>query len=181
MQPGPAQPDHRNANEGQWVFWLLFGLATVGFAPCILLPAWRDYQAAVLVEQIQAGEVARLESDLERQRQLADALRSEPSVIARAAQRELEYTRPGEIRVDVNPAPVAEHAPVAASGTVQPPAPPAPIRRVLAWLPPLNYDAVFCDPPTRMVIMVMSGGVLLAAFALFPPGREGAEPSTLEL
>ncbi len=178
MQPGSAQSDHQPPTDGRWVFWLLFGLAVVGFAPCILLPAWRDYQAAVLVEQCEQAEVQRLERETDRQRQLADALRSDPSVIARAAQRELEYTRPGEIPVEVYPAPNAGAEPNGAAAVVVPPEPPAVVKRLVAALPRLDYDAVFCHPPTRRVIMVMSAGVLLSAFALFPPRRDSTNRAT---
>lgn len=163
------------AREGRWVFWMLFAMAVIGFAPCVLLPAWRDYQNACLVEQYEQAAMDRMNESLDRQRRLAEALRSDPSVMARAAQRELEYTRPGEQRITVVPAdPVVDADEMGAAVVPEPIPPPAPVRWLVRSLPALDYDAVFCDPSTRAIVILLCGGVLTAAFALFPPHRRGA-------
>ncbi len=163
------------AREGRWVFWMLFAMAVIGFAPCVLLPAWRDYQNARLVEQYEQAALDRMNESLDRQRRLAEALRSDPSVMARAAQRELEYTRPGEQRITVVPTdPGVDVEDAGAAVTPEPIAPPAPVHWLVRSLPPLDYDAVFCDPSTRAIVILLCGGVLTAAFALFPPHRRGS-------
>ncbi len=156
--------------EGRWVFWMLFAMAVVGFAPCVLLPAWRDYQNARLVEQYEQSALERMKESLDRQRKLAEALRSDPSVMARAAQRELEYTRPGEQRITVVPSdPAVDVEDGCTAPALEPIPPPAPVRWLASRLPALDWDAVFCDPPTRAIVILLCGGVLTAAFALFPP------------
>ena len=178
--PGYVQPesDEHPSAGGGWVFWLLFALAVTAFAPCVILPAWRDYQATRRVEQLEQVEVQRMQAGLDRQRRLADALRSDPSVITRAAQRELGYTKPGELWVDVTPSDLMPDAPAPQAQVVTPVEPPAPLKWLTGCLPALDYDAVFCDPSTRAIIMTMSGGVLMAAFALFPPRRRAGAPPT---
>jgi len=159
----------RPERADRWVFWLLFSLAAAAFAPCVIVPVWLDCQETRQAEQRQLADVRRAQSEVDRQRRLAEALRSDPAVIARAAQRELEYTIPGQLRVDISPSPVSPQSDAvepSASAASDPPIPPAPIP-----LPKLNYRAIFCDPPTRTVITLMSGGLLLAAFILFPPRR----------
>jgi cell division protein FtsB len=163
------------AREGRWVFWALFAMAVIGFAPCVLLPAWRDYQNARLVEQYEQAALDRMNESLDRQRRLAEALRSDPSVMARAAQRELEYIRPGEQRITVVPTePLMDAESDESTVAPAPIAPPAPVRWLVRNLPALDYDAVFCDPSTRAIVILLCGGVLTAAFALFPPHRRGS-------
>ena len=178
--PGSVQPelDEQPSAGGGWVFWLLFLLAVTAFAPCVILPAWRDYQATRRVEQLEQAEVRRMQAGLDRQHRLADALRSDPSVITRAAQRELGYTKPGELWVDVTPSELTPEAPAPQAQAVTQVEPPAPLSWLTRRLPALDYDAVFCDPSTRAIIMTMSGGVLMAAFALFPPRRRTGPPPT---
>jgi hypothetical protein len=177
MTPTEQQPegDSSAPREGGWVFWALFAMAMVGFAPCVLVPAWRDYQETRLVKQYEQATLDRMKESLADQRNLAEALRSDPSVMARAAQRELEYTRPGEQRVVVIPAERATEADeTEPTFTPEPVPPPAPVRWLVRLLPPLDYDAVFCDPSTRGIIILLCGGVLAAAFVLFPPYRRGS-------
>jgi hypothetical protein len=161
----------RPERADRWVFWLLFTLAAVAFAPCVIVPVWLDYGETRQAEQRQLDEVRRAQAEVDRQRRLAEALRSDPAVIARAAQRELEYTIPGQLQVDVAPdraSPQDEAVDPAESAAADPPIPPLPIAR---YLPKLNYRAVFCDPQTRLLIALMSGGLLVTAFVLFPPRR----------
>ena len=49
----------------------------------------------------------------------------------------------------------------------EPVRPPAFLAGVLAVLPALDYDAVFCDDDTRTLVMGMSLGLVVFAFVVF--------------
>jgi hypothetical protein len=156
------------------VFWMLITLSIMGFAPCMILPAWRDYQRADLTERTRAAEVAEATADIDRQRRRLDAVHNDPGVVSRLAQRELEYHHPGEVSIPVSAvmepeAPRHLHA-------LQPIDPPAPVARVLALAPQRNYDNLFCASPTRETIMALSIGLFVAAFVIFWP-RPRPQPS----
>lgn len=166
--PGPEEP----TSSTGLVFWLLIGLAAAGFAPCVVLPIWREYQAVALVAQIEERQTATMRLAVERQRETLEAIRTDPGVAARLAQRELGYRRPGEQRVDVPGVPTAFESPSAPP--LEPVSPPQVVSRMVAHLPPADFDSIFCREPTRTVVMLLSGGVAVAAFVLCPaPRRTG--------
>lgn len=170
---GPSQADPTAPSDeqpGGALFWVLIALAAIVFAPCVILPAWRDYQSVARVEQQVRADVQRAEAEVERQRLRADALRRDPAVIARVAQRELGYSKPGEVSVALGTTPPSDTAtppPV----SWEPIEPPPMVAGLVRRLPPFDYDAVFCDGPTRAIIMVLAGGLVVAAFVLYPPRR----------
>ncbi|MFQ5412909.1 MAG: hypothetical protein ACE5E6_00480 [Phycisphaerae bacterium] len=210
---------------GAIVFWLLVVLAMTAFTPCVLLPAWRAYEAAYRAEHAAAHRRAALERLIEREQRTLDAIRTDPAAVARLAKRDLGYRDPREAAMSwpvvptIAPASVRRtqygvspavlntrpHTGVVTAATATPStragaapdqparvtparvrsaveasaddpaagdaravAPmPAPLAAAVSHLPDLDYDAVFCDPPTRRVVMVMSVAVLVTAFALF--------------
>jgi hypothetical protein len=81
----------------------------------------------------------------------------------------LHYSGRGEKVVAVsmrNDDPAEETAP-----TITPVEPPPPIARFLEKLPEADYDRLFCQGQTRTILMCLSGGLVLAALALFPARR----------
>jgi cell division protein FtsB len=166
--PDPAAPSDERA--GSAMFWVLIALAAAAFAPCVILPAWRDYQSVARVEQQVRADVQRAAGELERQRRRADALRRDPAVIARVAQRELGYSKPGHVSVNLGLTPPPDAA-ILSPVSLDPIEPPPILAGLVRRLPSLNYDAVFCDGPTRAIIMVLAGGLVMAAFVLYPPRR----------
>jgi len=145
---------------------ILMGLAT--FTPCVVLPEWREYQALRLVEQAERHRLDSMQRVLDRERKLLEAMQSDPAVIARIAQRDLHFRRPGDTSVSVL-------APFTATVLQEPfvpkpTEPPVALARVRSYLPNFNYDALFCDDRTRLVIMVMSIGLIVTAIALFSSG-----------
>ena len=157
------------------MFWLLLALALAGFLPGVLLPSWRDYQAVALAAQREARPVAAQRESLQRARRAVEAIRTDPAVAARLAQRELAYVRLGETQVEV---PGVEITAVLVSyepEPVMPVKPPPPVAGMLGRLPRADYDAVFCEKPARTILMALSGGVLLAAFVLCPPGTRRSQ------
>jgi hypothetical protein len=59
----------------------------------------------------------------------------------------------------------------------QPVRPPAWVDRATAWLPDFNYDAVFCDPATRPIVMLMSVSAIVVAVVLFRPREPRTAPA----
>jgi len=161
--------DFASDGAAPWVFWFLLGLAFAAFIPCIVLPEWRDYQAARVAEEAVARENARIRTELSRQRQVLEAVRSDPAVMERMARRELAYAKPGEVAAPRLSLEVEE--PPERAELIEAPAPPAPIERILTWMPFAADDNIFCDPSTRLLIMALSGGLVVTAFVLFPPRR----------
>lgn len=157
--------------NGAAVFWFLIILGVGAFSPCILLPEWRNYQAAKVAEQREQHRLDTLRGVLDRERRQLDAIHNDPTVVARLAQRDLGFHRPGEIMVTV---PVENADRFAGLGDLdgeefvpKPVAPPAWFSRATWWLPDLDYDAIFCDPSTRPIVMLMSVSIIMTAVVLF--------------
>lgn len=150
------------------VFWLLTAMGLAAFAPCILLPEWRQYQALRVAEQREHFRVEQIREEVAAEQRRLEALRSDPAVVARLARREFAFHQPGEEIVAV---PVA-HIPEAPKTFVAAPVePPAVLQRWERFLPRLNYDRLFCERETRTLIMGMSLSLILIAFALFARRR----------
>ena len=170
---GPVENLTRTASESRpsplW-FWLLVLFASAMFAPCVLVPVWKDYQAIKLAERFEIATVEKMRRDIEQQGRRLDALRTDPGAVARVAQRDLAYTRQGEFSVRVETVPVPRGNTVTTA--VQPVRPPAAVFRALSWLSiePAHLE-VFADPVLRTTVMCLSGGLILAACLIFPPRR----------
>lgn len=150
------------------MFWGLVLLGMCGLAPAILLPQWRAYQRSAVAEQLEHFRYEQMAQAVQRERQMADALRTDPALLSRIAQRELNL-RPDNVEsVPVEASAIGD----ATEPSVQEfePVPvelPVPLRRWVALLPDLNFDAVFCEAPTRTLVMAMSVGLICAALVLY--------------
>lgn len=161
---GNRQSQIDNSPRGGFVFWLLIAMGLATFTPCVLLPEWREYQALRLAEQHEQHRLDGLRRAVERERQMVDAVQSDPAVIARVAQRDLHFYRPGDTTVAVD---VPLQATNEEAFTPQAIELPRSMIRAGAYLPSFNYDAVFCDPRTRPIVMGLSVGLVLCACAIF--------------
>ncbi len=156
---------------GSVVFWMLLLMSVAAFAPCILLPEWRELQALKLAEEAESFRVERMQERVDREERLLDAVRSDPVLVARLAQRELGLRVPHE---NTMPLPGTSRANDTIPNTVV--ADPGdkvladiPLRAVkpgAVW-PDLMWDRIFFDDRTRPLIMAMSIGLALIAFGLF--------------
>jgi hypothetical protein len=96
-QQSSSAPAHRGGDGGaSLVFWLLIALALAVFTPCMILPAWREYQAAELIERTRLGEVAAARAQLASLQRQLHGVREDPMVLARLARRELRAHAPDE-------------------------------------------------------------------------------------
>lgn len=155
----------RNSSApGGAVYWLLVLMGLGTFAPCVLLPEWRAYQAVRAVEMTEQQRLDNMASLVQREKNLLEGMQSDPAVIARVARRDLHFFRPGETTVPVDVPLVASTASATAVTTVD--LPPS-LARAGTYLPNFNYDALFCDPQTRRILMVFSIGLIGTAIALF--------------
>lgn len=151
-------------------FWLLVLSASAMFAPCVLVPVWKDYQAIKLAERFEVAAVEEMRRDTERQERTLDALRTDPGTVARVAQRDLAYTQRGTTSVHVQTVPMLRTR--AVTSTIDPVQLPIVVARALGWLSikPTHLE-VFADFNVRTTVMCLSGGLILAACLIFPPRR----------
>ena len=174
-QPTDPPTRARPKTPGWWMFWVLLALSAAGFVPCIILPVWRDYQWTASAIQVEEQRVASMQAEVRRLRHTAVALGTDPGVAIRAAQRELTYQRLGQQEVTIPGLPVAYATPM--QQPLVPVEPPESISRLLGYLPVADYDALFCEAPTRTLIMALCGGLLVSAFVLYSPsGRRPLDP-----
>ncbi len=166
MSPGRQRSN--TSSGGRIVYWLLILMGVGAFAPCVLLPEWRQYQAICRAEQVQRHRVEQLIRQVDKERRLLRALHSDPAVIARLARREYRFLEQGDRVVPVS-IPTDRLAP-SRQEPFQPadvPLPP-PLAKAAAYLPSgIDYDRVFCSSSTRPVIMVMSIALIGVAIVLF--------------
>jgi hypothetical protein len=147
------------------VFWSLFILGIGTLAPCVLMPEWRRYEELYVAEQTARHQVDLLTRAVEDESRRAEALRSDPMVIVRLAQRDL-----GLVRADEEPVPVAV-APVSRTAedpfTPQPPPPPELVKTLASRLPDYDYAGLFTERSSRTPLLVMSISLLVVTFLLF--------------
>lgn len=173
-----SESSHREPLSAPILFWGLLLLGTSGLAPAILLPQWRAYESTCVAEQREQHRHQRMADAVAQERRLLDGLRTDPALVERVAQRDLSVRPMGG---DIVPVSAATHVPEGGDeGFVPAPvAPPTWVQPTLARLPALDYDAVFCEPPTRTIIIVLSLGVMCTALLLY--GRSGrARPASTE-
>lgn len=151
-----------------FVAWCLLLMAIGVFAPAVLTPEWRAYQASREALQTEQHRLEALREVVERERRSLDAIQTDPSVVARIALREYGLRPLGEDLVPVSlPVDPPENEEPFVPEAVPPP---AAVARAMSYLPELNYDAVFCDEQTRLLIIAMSLGLMGVAVWL-PAGR----------
>ncbi len=164
----PERSLHPRRNVGgTFVAWVLLLMGIGTFTPCVLYPIWQSNRDLQLAQRLEQQRVAAMQSRVDHERRLLDALRNDPAVVARLARRDLGIKANNDrtVRVDVprqhsrsehvfNPRP--DFASVMAEET-----------------PPDYFDTalatVFHDAGNRRVLMVMS--VALMGVALWMPNR----------
>lgn len=163
------------------VYWVLVLMALAVFIPCLLLPEYRHLQALRAAEESHRVRVAELREEVARDRRLLDGILTDPAVVARLAQRELQFRRADERAVAVEvpeeppvprlPSPgedrdISQAGEIGEAG-VQSAAPlPQWFDDVAARIPAIDWDRLFCDPQTSSLLMSLSLGVLVVAFAI---------------
>lgn len=152
--------------RGGFVFFFLALMGVATFAPCVILPEWRDYQAARLVEQREQHRLDQLKRTVANERRRLEAMQNDPTVVARIAQRDFGFRRPDEAEVAVAVG-STEANDDGAAFVPEPVEPPAWFAQAASVLPDFDYDAVFCDERTRPIVMLMSVSLIVLAAVLF--------------
>ena len=150
------------------MFWLLAGMGVAAAAPCFLVPPIDSYRQLRELEHRQLARIKHFEELLAHQAELLEALRSDPQVIMRLAQRELNYRQPGKIAfISYTPEP-SQAAPLEQ-------APALGIEQALPnWMTlayPKYFAVVYQRDKPRKVVLAMSLGMILFAAACFNNGR----------
>ncbi len=159
------------------MFYLLSIAAMLIFAPCVLVPIWRDVQKLQQVERQDALAIAELHQQIERNNTRIKALEADPLVIERVARRELNERPADEQHIRFSAAELAAlrvNLPPELDNPLEVPPPPTPawVAWINRWLPAWAWSDLFAKSPNREMLLVMAGGLLLTAFVLYTPRAE---------
>ncbi len=164
-----AQQSVRSAPRSSAGFWFLIVLASLGFAPCILVPAWGDYAQVAGQRNLERLHTEQMQDDVAQLRRTLLRIHADPAVTARLSRRELAYRVPGDLVVPVGYHSGTEPTTLSPHPRVTPKPVPLPgwLAPIIDRLPDLEYAAVFDHEPTRRILMCLSAGPLVAALVLF--------------
>lgn len=158
------------------MFLMLSCLAFVVFAPTVVLPIIRDYGELLAEEHRLAEQIVDLDREIARREELAYAFENDAVINERLAVLDLRYKRPDEVIVSILsdtamiPAAPAAHEELAvASALLMPPDWPLWTKRAELWADEKGLIRLFLDPALRPVFLLMSCGLVIAAFVLFAP------------
>ena len=159
------------------MFYLLSLAALTIFAPCVLVPIWRDVQKLGEDERTMAGIVAQLHEQIERNDAGIQALKADPQAIDRVARRELDRQPADEQHIRWSQAALASlRLNLPREPYDAPPPPPlvvpAWVTKMSRWLPAWANSDLFAKSPNREMMLVMAGSLLLTAFVLYTPKAE---------
>lgn len=159
------------------MFILLTLLAFAIYTPATLLPIVRDHCEQLAEEQRLSARVFDLQRELGRQSSLAEAFEQDALINERLAVLDLRFEKPDEIVLPVLPprrsasSSAAEIEADFRSALRIPPAWPAWARTAEQWGQRRGLIDMFLDPSLRPIFMLMSAGLVIAAFILFAPER----------
>lgn len=155
------------------MFWVLAGMAFALFAPAVLLPLWEESRAIHAYEQARLIELARLKAERDRNDARIEALSDDPLVIERIARRERIYRPEGEQATHWSSQELASVPVKVPPGLVDEQTedlvPPSWVSRAQQWLPNWPYQKLFVKMPNRLLMLLMSAGLLVTAFVLYGP------------
>jgi cell division protein FtsB len=174
----PQQRKSTTSRPADWdpvlralLFWSFVGVALLLFAACLLLPEWRQTEQYAARLEARQRRVDELRRRVVAQERTLEALRSDPLIIARLAERELRYRRPDEEEVFLP----ASTANIVQEGMRVPEFAPAAVGYLPPWLaarlPRGSWIRVFYDSPDREVCLTMAGVLFVTAFWIYPPQR----------
>lgn len=181
-----AVPDGRPYSPlgHRMMFILLTLLAFCLYAPTTLLPVLRDYGGLLAEERRIQATIDRLEKEVRHREGLVKAFAQDAVINERLAILDLQYRKPNEVVLPVLP-------PGFAPPCLEPPKEPdwaSPLKlpnNWPAWALKAEKQAqqyglidLFLDPSLTPVLLLMSGGLAVAAFVLFAPDRREVAPSS---
>lgn len=175
FEPMPVQPIGPSPLGHRIMFALLALLAFALFAPTVVLPMIREYGAVRAEEAVLVHRCAALQDEIDHRARLIEAFAADPAVNEKLAMLDLQYRKPGEEILPVlprvyEPAPPPKYVPPPARSELLTPDdwPDWAIRAEL-WAQQRQLIELFLDDDLRPIFLLMSAGLLIAAFALFAP------------
>lgn len=158
------------------MFVLLVLMAFALYGPAVLLQVLAE-NAAVLAEERRLSElVGAQQRQVDTIRELIDAFQHDPIVNERLALMDLKYQRPGE---EIVPVALEGEPPFPTSGpaahvdaadlALVPSDWPRWSRDAESWARQNHLTRLYISPTVRIVLLLMAGGLLVAAFVLYPP------------
>ena len=145
------------------------------FAPTILLPILREHGQLLAEEARLTQRTTDLQNEIARQEALLKAFASDLTINQRLAVLDLNYQNPNEEVLPVLPKGFAAASPKPPDLPVQrgvlliPPHWPTTIRAMGRWTDDQGLIDLFLNPTLRPAFLLMSGGLIIAAFVLFAP------------
>jgi len=159
------------------MFLTLTCLAFCLFAPTTVLPILREYGQLLAEEAQLKRQTTELRREIERQDALLVAFASDRTINERLAVLDLNYRNPNEQVLPIlppgysAPTPKAADKPLYQSDLLIPQQWPKGVRRIERWANDRGLIDLFLNPNLRPVLLLMSGGLVIAAFVLFAPRR----------
>ncbi len=152
------------------MFWVLATMGVAAAVPCILGPPIETYRALLAIEQHEESVARRMEERITRQVSLKEALRTDPQVNLRLAQRQLAYRPLGRL-ASLGNGPLDYPAPAVAGVTH---ADPVALPRWMACFVPRSLAGIYMRESTRQVVLFMSLSLIVFALVTYAP-RSRAE------
>ncbi len=147
------------------MFWVLATMGVAAAVPCILGPPIETYRALLAIEQHEEFVMRRMEERIIRQVSLKEALRTDPQVNIRLAQRQLAYRPLGRLAY-LDGSGLDHAAPALARAT---PADPVELPRWMACFVPRSLAGIYTGERTRQVVLVMSLSLIVFALVTYAP------------
>ena len=152
------------------MFWVLATMGVAAAVPCILGPPIETYRALLAIEQHEESVTQRMEERITRQISFKEALRTDPQVNVRLAQRQLAYRPLGRLAYLASSS-LDYPAPAAAEVTR---ADPVELPRWMACFVPRSLASVYMRERTRQVVLVMSLSLIVFALVTYAPRTRAA-------
>ena len=147
------------------MFWVLATMGVAAAVPCLLARPIETYRALLAIEQHEESVTRRMEERITRQVSLKDALRSDPQVNVRLAQRQLAYRPLG--RLAYLDSSGLDHATPVVVGVTR--ADPVELPRWMACFVPRRLASIYTGEHTRQVVLVMSLSLIVFALVTYAP------------
>lgn len=164
---GSLDPQHDHPRPvGGPVFWLLVWISLATLAACVILPEWRHLQLLTTAKVQQQRRVGFLESTINHQERLLRALRTDPIVIQRLAQRD-RFSLGGSGSAMLTSLSMSSLPASIDMRFDDPNQPRSRLEALAAYIPGDVVVAFFCDPQARPILIALSTALLATAFYLF--------------
>ncbi len=147
------------------MFWVLATMGVAAAVPCILGPPIETYRALLSIEQHEEFVTHRMEERITRQVSLKEALRTDPQVNFRLAQRQLAYRPLGRLAY-LDGSALDYPAPVVAAATR---ADPVELPRWMACFVPRRLASIYTGALARQVVLAMSLSLIVFALVTYAP------------